>query len=405
MRVLVLCGCSSKCKSLSQLNLCQACYRLSCTQCQLFEPVLKYCPLCMEVPSRADQTHCTKNCFQCPRCKLGLVISSESCDDGNKKYVFKCMGCHWDYKTPSVGKIRSLTKYIKSLKANECLQSRRFEVLERHYHSKRQLLDWGLTRTPLKIPLDGSLVADRRNVLQRLSQGDKLFELLDEPCPMPLKDTSDALELPLQMHLRCKYKYICPHCLNTLLKPETQPKSLKFYTTSFAVKYLPALSLAPRSQIDNKVYDDTRFALVISNPTSSEEMCITMSGSDGLFIPITEVRIRAVTPVTPSHQDHGLKMIEQFILSVPTYKLTADTKLSRVERTRRLGNKNLNIYSTANNSSTSLLEDLEDYKLLDQGSGWCIVPVNLLNNASVHSLFITVATQKFKVTMNCVIKK
>lgn len=222
---------------------------------------------------------------------------------------------------------------------------------------------------------------------------------------MPLNDTSDALELPLQMHLRCKYKYSCPYCLNTLLKPETQPKSLKFYTTSFAVKYLPALSLAPRSQIDNKVYDDTRFALVINNPTSSEEMRITMSGSDGLFIPITEVRIRAVTPVTPSHQDHGLKTIEQFILSVPTYKLTADTKLSRVERTKRLGKKNLSVYSTANNSSTSLLEDLEDYKLLDQGSGWCIVPVNVLNNASVHSLFITVATQKFKVTMNCVIKK
>ncbi|AET39556.1 uncharacterized protein Ecym_4519 [Eremothecium cymbalariae DBVPG len=393
------------CKNLvkwSDLNICRECYSLSCFRCQGFEPVVKYCPKCLEEPGKMDQIFCNRNCFQCPRCDISLVISSEKMDSDKKCYLFNCTGCKWTFTTPPTGKIKSLTKYILELYSSK--NARAYELIT-HLHNKKQLLQWegkAFKFDEIVSALEGNAP---RSIVQRLAVGEKLHQLISEQIPLPLKDDSNEVLYPKRLHLKCKYRYTCPQCNHTLSVPDDSPSSSRLHKESFAMNILPRIrieKLAVALGMDHQ--DPSAFAIVVINPNPSRSIECTLTASDTLFMPIRKFNIPAVSVndykiIKNSGKDINLQILEQYAKFTPTYMLGNDHKINRAERTRRLGSR-FPFQNSTTNSINLLDYDIdEDAKAIDKGDGWCILPLKLLNKGN-HLLNLLVNIEGFEVRLN-----
>lgn len=401
MRVRWQCNCSTDKLNISSLNFCSKCHSLSCVNCQLFEPVVKYCPQCLNVPLHNNQLTCHKNCFECPRCNLPLQIKMLELDSRSSKYILQCAGCDWSYTSPQVTRTESLINCIQSERETKDTVLERYRALEEHLNVKGLFIKCE-SSPHLTDALSNASIAQRKYVLQRLATK-KLYELISEELPAKYETIKHSTELPLPSRLRCKYQYSCPKCRSCLLRPDANPRSSKIVTSSFAVDFLPNIRVLPLQQVLPTECDTNKLALVVLGPHIQGSMEIKISGSSGLYIPITEITVSYSKIVIEEEGRSISHRMELFATTIPTYQLKADTRLSRKERTRRLGKSSSQLYSLGNNKSSNSL--IENSKIIDQGNGWCIIPLILLKDEPKHILQFKLAFSSYKIMLHYILEK
>ncbi|AAS51069.1 ACL159Wp [Eremothecium gossypii ATCC 10895] len=387
----------------SDLNSCKECHSISCFRCQEFEPVLKYCPKCLEEPGKIDQIFCNRNCFQCPRCNISLVISSEKVTEDSKSYVFTCTGCKWSFTTPPTGKIKSLTKYVLELYNSK--NSRAYELMT-HLHNKKQLLQWegrAFKFDEIVNALEGNAP---RSFVQRLAAGEKLHHLINEELAQPLQQDMEHVLYPKRTHLKCRYRYMCPKCHHTLSMPDQTPASSKLHKESFAMNVLPHIRIETEARaLGVDTQDPTALAIIVMNPIPMRAVDFVLSASDTLFLPVRKFTIPSVAPDDSQldrsqGKDVNLQILEHYVKFIPTCMLGNDHKLNRAERTRRLGNRFQFQGSASPTPPNPVDYDIEEEaRPLDQGDAWCILPLKLLRDG-LHLLNVLVTIGDWQVNLN-----
>lgn len=122
---------------------CPSCQTLKCITCCHVHIESKYCSNCMADYSDGGDSRCGKNCFSCPRCESGLVVSVSDGKLGEKAgkiFKFKCVYCRYRYSTGTIVKPRPLASIIKGQKTQQDNgYSKRFAELQEHYSDRRKL--------------------------------------------------------------------------------------------------------------------------------------------------------------------------------------------------------------------------------------------------------------------------
>lgn len=402
MKLWLICSCSEK-TTLHLLNFCSQCHRISCNQCQLFEPAVKYCPQCLHSTYKLHQIFCNRNCFICPRCSISITVTIDKLnnDEDERSYIFKCSGCEWSYKTPLTKKVKSLAKYILDLQSTK---NKRFIELSMYYREKSNLSLCEKRSSKSHTSLTSLAM------VERLSLGEKLYQLINETYEIEEVDGISEILLPERTHLLCKYDYKCPHCNNTLLKVDPQLNTSRFLKQSFAINLLPNLQLIPQliSHIsgDEHITSEAKIlALLISNPKPEKSVQLQFSGSDSLFIPIRRWEIPGCKSFKSTNKNTNWKALEEYIRYLPTFKLNNENKLNRTERTRRLGSRFYSNKVNPHNSSSLLLDDLDNVQQpLDQGESWCIVPLKILETAHIHKLNVNIKMNDIETSLYCILE-
>ncbi|AMD22040.1 HGL300Wp [Eremothecium sinecaudum] len=399
MKVRYKCSCQNR-VTWSDLNCCTQCHSLSCFSCQDFRPVLKYCPKCLEEPAKTDQIFCNRNCFQCPRCSISLVISSEKVGEEMKQYTFNCTGCKWNFVTPPTGRIKSLTKYILELYNSQ--HARAYEIMT-HLLNKKHLLQLegkSFNFTQSEPSPEGY---SSKSITQRLIVGEKLHNLINEQIPLPFEEDKKTELYPKRTHLKCRYIYSCPNCHNTMSVPDQRPGSSRLMKDSFAMNILPHIRIESASKVLGTTTDDDTLAIVFVNATPSKPVEFSLTASESLFLPIRGFILPSVSNDTNSHtntegKDVNLQILEDYIKYVPTYLLGKDNKLSQAERTRRMGS----MFSFRNNNGIKIQQlapgDDEDVQPLDQGDAWCALPLKVTKKGT-HQLNLLTKIDDWEVNL------
>ncbi|CUS23062.1 LAQU0S08e01288g1_1 [Lachancea quebecensis] len=378
-----LCSCSTEPNSIYKLNICAKCHRVSCNWCQKPELLVKYCPGCFRVAGSEGQLRCIHNCLECPRCELNLSISMEKLINGFKRFEMVCNGCKWRYKTPEVGVLRTLTGCVEELEKNEDAYTQRFNSLREFYRIKR-----GLQTMEEGGAINESIAS--KELFDRLNET-KLYKMINEERPIGLGDAGDAGDteettFPHPLRLRAKFDFRCPSCGEWLTKSHPDPKSSRLLLESFAAHMLPSLEIVPRSEVEPSVSDKNAMALVFTASDQSDAPVeITILGSATIQIPVRQFTLTFDGPVK---RESTMETIKRLVRRVPTYQLNSSTNILATEKSRRLSRP-----------ETVAHKD----NMIDQGSGWCIIPMYILEPATTHRIQLTIPVKGVYVTLQAVL--
>lgn len=375
-----LCSCSTEPNSIYKLNICAKCHRVSCNWCQKPELLIKYCPGCFRVAESEGQLRCVHNCLECPRCELILSVSMEKLASGHKRFEMVCNGCSWRYTTPEVSTLKTLTGCVEELRKKEDPYTQRFNSLREFYGFKREL----------QYMEEGGEVSKSiasKELFDRLNET-KLYKMINEECPIELKDTKDSgdIALPLPLRLRAKFDYRCPSCGEWLTKSHPDPRSSRFLQESFAAHMLPSLEIVHRSKVEPSVSDENAMALVFTASDQSDTPVeITILGSATIQIPVRQFTLAYDGPVK---RESTMETIKRLVTRVPTYQLNSNTNILATEKSRRLTRP-----ETAPHKNN----------MIDQGNGWCILPMYILEPAKTHRIQLTIPIKGVYVTLQAVL--
>ncbi|CCH44205.1 Dynactin subunit 4 [Wickerhamomyces ciferrii] len=379
---------------LSNLNYCEHCQSIKCRKCIEPEVILKYCPKCL-VEMKPDYSSCSKNCFDCPICNSNVSIHIQS--PKIKNYKLKCLNskCQWSWETGELEKSRALSRVAKS-QINQTDEMQKFSKLELFYIQRKQILQGNfqipknITMEMINLKLNDNKPMDLEKYLQRDSIT-KLNQNLDQSSMtylknqhsndsiinykqsmksiIPPKDKTIKIP-PISTKLSIKTSKRCKACRNSLMKPDKEITSSKFYKLSNAIDYLPTIQIHNLENLPN------RFLLSFQNP-QSVKMEITISSYSS--IPTTNHKVHLpITEILLDSKPDSSKNLENFVKSIPTVMLTRETKISRVE--------------LMNRSKYNF-----EYDVKEQGINWCCLPINIEFNSNELDkkipIFITVKTE------------
>ncbi|SCU92578.1 LANO_0E01398g1_1 [Lachancea nothofagi CBS 11611] len=392
MLVKWLCGCSREPKSIHDLSICAKCHRVSCNWCQKPELLIKYCPGCYSLSEFDDQIRCTKSCFECPRCQNQISIAGKKSKSNARQFLMKCHGCGWTYETADLGKTRSLTTYVETLRDTQDSKQTRFRELQQFYDTKRKLQKLDSSSESGRLE-----TLDKRtshNIVEKLDSA-KLFELINEEIPIPLDemDLSEPLSLPQARGMHARYNYTCSSCHTWLSKRHPDPKSSRYLLESYAALQFPELKVVPLSAIVPSKTDPEDIALVFSASNQARESTeVSLVGSATVHIPLRQFTLKISGPSLPIQTPAD--ELRHFATLIPTYQLTGNNSVLEHERARR---------SSKGSSSFEVAPSCSSSGIVDQGNGWAIIPVRLLEPSNTHQIQITVAVMDVYVTIQAII--
>jgi hypothetical protein len=288
-----------------------------------------------------------------------------------------------------------MSRVVKS-EMNKCEEMKMFSDLEKFYIQQKQLhagqidiprqvvtefaqlkvKDYDIyefmRRSSIKTMTDDTAIVDQ--YANQSSNGDTI------PYDISLRGAtfSKTNALPLQTKLICKHSKRCKACRTSLVKPDHDPASVKFYKLSNAVDFIPSIRALHNPTHKNHLTPSStnKYVMVIQNPLDLKvNVSVTAPpltpGPLGhrVHIPISSFSLKP-------KPDSPLKL-EQILQSTPSIELTKGTKLSRAEL--------MNRPSVKYDSEESILEQRANYVMipirieLDDNSGkGCIVRVPIL---------------------------
>ena len=276
-------------------------------------------------------------------------------------------------------KARPLTQFVKELQEKEDPHEQRFISLRKLYRDKIQFQNLETTDV-----IDPSFAT--KEVAERLNNM-KLFELVNEEFPLPIhKGTFTSWNsFPRARALRGKFNYRCPACGEYLTKCHPDPKSSRFMLESFAMHQLPDLQVVSRSLIDPKIDDENSMALVFKASSSAHVATdITIVSCATAHIPVRQFTL---TRDIPSRNELTQEAIKRLASEVPTFQLNTNTKILAAEKSRR----------------NSKVERTHKNEIIDQGNGWCIIPMYILEPTPTHKLQLTIPIEGVYVTFQVVL--
>ncbi len=388
---------------LSFLNFCEYCQSVKCRKCIEPEVVVKYCPKCL-LEMKSEYSFCSRNCFDCPLCDGNVSIHQSKHDVRNFK--MKCLQCDWQWETGELEKQRALSRVVKR-QLNMKNPMQRFSILETFYLQRKQLLqgeleiskDTALQMSKLKLN-DGDLKDIQsfigRNSIKKFDRDEDLqnVEFLSKQesnsqiltYTQSIKSTIPQRSIssvpPNSTKLKTKISKRCKACRNSLMKPDKEITSVKFYKLSNAIDYLPLLKIHPHPNFK-------------SSPTPSTQYKSLLSFENPLDIPMKlTISTYSITPGLHNHKVHipnfefelpgkpeNYSTLQNFIKTIPTIELLKDTKLGRIEHMNR---NPINF----------------DYDVVEKGINWCVFPIlievddsNGIGYELEIPVFITVKTE------------
>lgn len=367
---------------LSFLNFCQECQAIKCRKCTEIEVVTKFCPRCMH-EMKPEHSFCSRNCFDCPLCRSNIVVSSKSSEMG-KSYHFKCTLCNYTYDSAVLEKPRSLARVVKN-EVNELDQIQMFSDLEKFYIQSKQIQDGHIDihkailkqcaelkikdsaipdfirRSTVK-PFDLDADQEAAKVRSRLNSNSdtiKYDNALIHPVPTFAKS---GKVYPVSTKLRVKHSKRCKACRTSLMKPDHDPTSVKFYKLSNSIDFLPTITIHPHPthQTPQCSGSTITYVLTFQNPLDSEVQ-ITLSSPKAppqttfstAQLPITNFKLGA--------RPENSTKLETIVKSTPSIQLNRETKLGRVELMSRVP------------ANYEIQEGI-----YERAMNFCVIPINIM---------------------------
>ncbi|SCU89189.1 LADA_0E14136g1_1 [Lachancea dasiensis] len=392
MRVKWLCSCSDSPKSLLELNVCGQCQCVSCHLCQRPELSVKYCPGCFKKYELGDQTRCSRNCLECGMCESQVILTSSKDKVGSRRLILKCHGCGWDYKLKTIDTTQSLTSYVNELRGYQDKYHARFRELQKFYSLKRKLQDLDMSSKMGKI--DTLDETTSHELVAELS-GRKIFELINEerPSPPTLEMNAPVASLPRGRRLKARYNFKCPSCDTWLTKCYPDPRSSRFLLESCALQTIPELRIIPLSQAHSiEPQDANKLALAFCSAfqSNSRTTDISLIGSATIYLPVPQFTIQSLDSLAPALSP--TENLSQFITRIPTYLLSSELDLVENERVRRTKSR-----------AECKLRNFQNSEVIDQGNGWTIVPIHILESKDYHNIQLIFTTPDHRVSLRAVI--
>jgi len=403
---------------LSYLNFCEHCQSVKCRKCIEPEVMIKYCPHCL-LEMKNEYNFCSRNCLNCPLCDGEVVIHQSSSSSGSgggggggggKNFKMKCGRCDWRWETGELDKNRALTRVVKNqLNQKESMQ--RFSQLETMYLQKKQLFqgnfqvskDTAVQMSKLKLQDDKfqdiQSFISRKSILkfpqeQDINQSNLMAQQTSNNEIIPYIQSLKSIIPqrfkqnipPNPTKLKTKISKRCKACRNSLMKPDKDPISVKFYKLSNAIDYLPTINIHKHPSF--KEFQTIKPSILI------KYLC---SFQNPLDIPMKlTISTYSITPGNFPHKVHlpffefelgprpeNYSKLEGLIKTIPTVELSKETKMGRIE----LMNRNIVNF---------------EYDLMDKGINWCTLPIQIQvcsNGDEDYELevpiFITVKTDFF----------
>lgn len=373
---------------LSYLNFCEYCQSVKCRKCIEPEVITKYCPKCMQ-EMKPEYSFCSRNCFDCPKCDGNVTIHQQT---RLKSYKLKCSSCLWNWETGELEKPRALARIVKNIINRENLEMQRFSTLETFYLQKKQLLQGNyqiskpLAIQMLNLNLKNDHQKDVENFINRhaimkfnreldieqstkLSQFSNNNEILNynQRNKSIIPNRFDSQPPPNSTKLRIKTSKRCKGCRNSLMKPDKDPSSSKFYKLSNAIDYLPNLKIHPHPHSSSTLL---KFLLSFTNPldiplkiTISSFSTIPGFPNRKIHLPHNEFEL--------GPKPGNVSKIEGFVKTIPTVELTRETNIGRIELMNR-----------------SIINF--EYDVVEKGINWCVFPLSVEIDHPITELQIPV---------------
>lgn len=332
------------------LNFCENCQAVKCRKCTELEVVSKYCPRCLNV-MKPEYSVCSRNCLDCPLCFMNLIITQNR---DQKTFTMKCASCPYEYQSVPLDKLRSMSRVIKA-QINKTPDVTMFSNLQKFYIQEKQL-SMGKLEIPKSIVTKFSQVKIkdcdiyefmRRSTVQDLDHESASLKYLAEqsnntdtiPYDLSQRGITQSRKqaLPLQTRLRCKYNKRCKACRRSLMKPDNEPTSVKFYKLSNAIEYLPSLRIHhnPTTIKTLTTRSENNFVLILQN-TLECSLKVTLSAhspAPGIQGHVVSIPISSLS-LQPRPHESALKL-ETVLECTPSIELTRGSKASRVELMNR----------------------------------------------------------------------
>ncbi|CDO93280.1 unnamed protein product [Kluyveromyces dobzhanskii CBS 2104] len=324
---------------------------------------------------------------------LQITSNKEAKVINSRSYSFKCQGCDWSFNTPTVAKIKSLTKYIVDLESSTVSHGR-FESLRQFYHVRNTLNSLSSKQAPLKF--DSLDATNLNSWWKRAASGEPLWKLLNEENANPLGSLNHHEEqLPSLTKLTPKYNYFCPYCKSCMTRMDATPNVVKWVKTSPAYTGIPHLSVVPTAQYEQNYEEfdsDNTLMLLIENSRQHKTVTVKINSEESLMVPHHELEILSSASPGERPKDRT-QQLQAILRSSPTYTLNASPdsdKLLRVENTRRLG---------------ALIKKPmpENLRIVDQGDGWMIIPLKVINRKPRYEIDVMVRFEDWNLSMSAFI--
>lgn len=354
------------------LNFCDKCQAVKCRRCTELEVVTKFCPRCL-YEMKAEHSFCSRNCLDCPFCASNLVITQRKSTGTS---TMKCSSCAYTYETEPIEKMRSVSRSVKKeLAKNPDVMM--FADLQRFYIQEKQLnarqidvpKNYVTQFAELKVKDCDIYQFIRRSTIRPMAAEDiaHQYEQTDNSGVIPYDiglrghTLSKDHALPLRTPLICKHSKRCKACRSSLVKPDQDPSSVKFYKLSNAIDFIPALRIHDNPTYVNAMSSGSlnKFILVMANPLDTEisVSLSTYAQTPGQFQHTIHIPVSSFS--LGPRPENALKL-ESIIQSTPSIELTKATKLSRVE----LMNRRPVLYDS-------------DEAIYERGKNYIVVPLSV----------------------------
>lgn len=355
---------------LNDLYFCVKCQSVKCPQCsEIDEVASKYCPQCNRLHQLSEKV-CNKGCFLCSKCDCPVRVESEVYrEDGkikSKSFSLTCDPCELEYHTGAITKPAFLYKIVQK----QDVSHERF----------RQLVS--AMKPAEKIDTVSKLEALELARRTRL----KGKELQKEIEIKRLLFKDEKVKPPRPQPLTGSFSMACMKCHSTLVKPEQDAFPGKFEHLSSARHYLPQVSICKYLQQDLELDQlSGSFSLLLNffnhGETPMEVSVSSFEKLDSLMRPIMdETGSSSLVELSVPVSNFTLGVASrELVKNIPTVYLTELTKISRVEKIKRVDAQERLLYSE---------NDFHMGEPLDQGSNWCTVPIYITITDSENSHLI-----------------
>lgn len=383
---------------LAELYFCRTCQCLKCRRCLNAHIEGKFCPSCMADHLAVDARHCTKNCFNCPRCSSHLVISSNSIERA-KQFAFVCTYCDYTYTTAVVDRPRSLLSILRSEQRAADPQARAFEQFRAKFKAMVAYNRTVPEAAPRRLLPQVLAKLETLNLtsLTKKYATDNAALALEAASVAPLPLHEDAApegnihqrcqnfpfqSLPNPNRLATKLSLSCRRCREPVEVPDPSPVLLKFATRCNAVDVAPTVQV---TQTASEIMLGVPQTCILNfcNPTGGtmEIKVATLAVVPQQLCPGARVEVslalRSIRlgPATTTKRD--------LVADIPTPLLTDHSQVSRAEKMRRLGSEPApndsfdDSFDTAIATTASWALVRLHYTVTGTGSLWLQVPLHL----------------------------
>ncbi|ODV70855.1 uncharacterized protein CYBJADRAFT_56386 [Cyberlindnera jadinii NRRL Y-1542] len=325
------------------LNFCNQCQAVRCRKCIELEVVTKYCARCLH-EMKPEYSFCSRNCLDCPICGNNLIVLPNK---NTMTCSMSCSTCDYIYTSEPLERLRPMARVVKT-EQNKRESMRMFSDLQKFYLQQRQL-ELGNEDIPksivteyskMKVKEYGIYEFMRRSTVRALDEEtvESFARLANNESILSydigLGDSSrfKSEALPLQTKLRCKYAKRCKACRSSLMKPDHDPTSVKFYKLSNAIDTLPSIRVYPNpnNNTDTSMTPGSiaSFVVVVQNALDSD-INVNLSAYTELPGGFHQVQLPK-SSFTLHRKPESHTKLEVLIDCTPSIELSRGTKASRV---------------------------------------------------------------------------